>query len=145
MVDKFLSILGGNLFSGVGELVGKFIEDPTKRAELAAQLQQLEAQKLLKLEELAYQDRDSARKREAAVTQVWTTTSILAYAYTLGYFAALWFVATHSIADAQIRIFDVLLGTLTAAQLGIIGYYFGSSHSSQTKTAILDRVVNHKE
>ena len=34
MFEKIASILGGNLFSGVSEIISKFVEDPTKRAEI---------------------------------------------------------------------------------------------------------------
>jgi hypothetical protein len=40
---------------------------------------------------------------------------------------------------------DVLMGVLTAGQYSIMSYYFGSSHGSQQKDKVLDRVVNHKD
>ena len=41
MWDKVLGLLGGNLFTGVAEIVGKFVTDPTKAAELHAELAKL--------------------------------------------------------------------------------------------------------
>jgi len=67
MFDKLVSVLGGNLFGGVAELVGKFVTDPTKQAELQAQLVKMEADIRVKAMELEASDRASARQREMAV------------------------------------------------------------------------------
>ena len=37
-------ILGGNLLSGIKGIIGEFVVDPTQRAQLAAQAQQLAVQ-----------------------------------------------------------------------------------------------------
>jgi hypothetical protein len=92
---------------------------------------------------LEMDDRKDARKRETDTKD--PTVRRLAYTYTLGYFLAL-FASWHwGLPVDGHDVFVTLLGVLTAAQAGIISYYFGSSHSSANKEAILDRVINHKE
>jgi hypothetical protein len=108
--------------------------------EADAKLQTELAQAGIQLEQVAAADRDSARKRETATKD--PTTRYLALIYTAGYFAALWAVWKFGLPPDTTGVMQVLIGGLTAAQLQILNYYFGSSSGSAHKNDILERVAN---
>jgi fructoselysine-6-P-deglycase FrlB-like protein len=108
--------------------------------EADTKLQTELAQAGIQLEQIAAADRDSARKREAATKD--PTTRYLAMVYTVGYFAALWAVWKFGLPPDTNGVMQVLIGGLTAAQLQILNYYFGSSSGSAHKNDILERVAN---
>ena len=125
MWDKVLGLLGGNLFTGVAEIVGKFVTDPTKAAELQAELAKLEAATKVQLEGLAVQDRNSARQREMAVKD--GTPAILAYVITAGFFGILAWMLVRPIPEQGHDALMILLGSLGTAWVAIVSYYYGSS------------------
>ena len=130
MFDKILSLLGGNLFTGVAEIVGKFVTDPTKAAELHAELAKLEAATKVQLEGLAVQDRNSARQREMSVKD--RTPSILAYATLsmfLCYIAGVTFFPLLRMQGVMLdkEFVSLALGWLGGTASTVIAYYFGSS------------------
>lgn len=92
----------------------------------------------VRIEEIAANDRDSARKRE--VLSGSGITSSLAVLYTIAYFAALWAVWKFDIPKDAKDLLLVLLGGLTGAQLQILNYYFGSSSGSTEKNKLLSRL-----
>ena len=94
------------------------------------------------LEKISQADRASAREREGATHD--PTVRVLAYSYTFLYFLVLWGVWKYPIDPNVNDLLMILLGVLTAAQTQILNYYFGSSSGSSAKTAMLDRLVNHK-
>lgn len=79
------------------------------------------------------QDRSSARDmaKQNMMPQV-----ILSTIYTLGYMVVMWLFLTGevSIATDVKTLFGSVLGVLTAAQVQILNFWFGSSHGSKTKT-----------
>ncbi|HJW82424.1 MAG TPA: hypothetical protein VJ396_09290 [Acidiferrobacterales bacterium] len=92
----------------------------------------------VKLEEVAALDRGSARDREIKVGD--RTTKILAYAYTIGYFAIFATMMKTGVSDQMENIVMVLLGVLTAAQGQIMNYYFGSSSGSAQKNELMAKL-----
>ena len=130
MWDKVLGLLGGNLFTGVAEIVSKFVTDPTKAAELQAELAKLEAATKVQLEGLAVQDRNSARQREMSVKD--RTPSILAYATLsmfLCYIAGVTFFPLLRMQGVMLdkEFVSLALGWLGGTASTVIAYYFGSS------------------
>lgn len=89
----------------------------------------------LKLEEIAANDRDSARRREQAVRD--RMPAILALLVTLGFFGMLAFMAISDIPGANRDLLTVMLGALGAAWTSVVGYFFGSSAGSAEKTRLL--------
>ena len=87
-----------------------------------------------KEEELHIRDRDSARN--LAATQGMTPHIILSAIYTIGYLAVLGlFLTGEVIIAASIKSeFNMVLGVLTAAQIQIMNFWFGSSSGSKQKT-----------
>lgn len=139
MLDKILSLFGGGILTGVSEIIGRFIEDPTLRAKIEGELLAKEAEYRRLLLEAETTDRASARQREMSVRD--TTPRNLAYFYTAGYFSVLLATWHWGIPTDGHDVFVTLLGVLSAAQAGVVSYYFGSSHGSDKKTTLLDRVV----
>lgn len=94
------------------------------------------------MESLAVNDRDSARKREAAVGD--KTTRNLAYVITCGFFGTL---GTLMFADIQgdKEVLYMMLGALGSAWAGVIAYYFGSTSGSRAKTDLLAKAQPVKE
>lgn len=89
----------------------------------------------VRLEELNAADRNSARNRE--IQRGDNTTKILAYAYTIGYFAIFAVIMKTGVDLRMESIIVVLLGILTAAQAQIMNYYFGSSAGSAQKNSLM--------
>lgn len=67
------------------------------------------------------------------------TTRNLAYVYTAGYFALLGIVTFYGVNEKATDLINTLIGVLTASQVGIMTYYFGSSAGSARKTDLLSQ------
>lgn len=138
MWDKIISVLGGNLFTGVGDIISKFVPDPTKQAEIKLELAKLQTQTELRLEEVGASDRDSARKREMEVKD--HTTAILMYTCTAGFFGILAYMLMFPVPQANERILDMMLGSLGTAWVMGWAYYYGSSTGSASKQAMIGKM-----
>jgi hypothetical protein len=146
------SCLGGPLAGLAVEAVSKAIGvDPSQvqdtinsgklTADQIAQIQAAEislkekAQQMgLNFEELAVQDRKSAREMQTT-TKSWIPP-LLAILVTLGFFGILAGMMTGKV-DSSSQALMIMLGSLGTAWTGIIAFYFGSSASSQNKDALL--------
>lgn len=93
------------------------------------------------LEEVAFKDRSSARA--LAVKTGIEPQVILSGVYIVGYFGLLYaFVQGHVEVQEQFTsLFNGLLGVLSAAQIQIINFWFGSSAGSKAKTDALSSVI----
>lgn len=98
----------------------------------------------IKREEIAAQDRASAREREVRTAD--KTPRNLAYITLIGFFLVLagQFVVGFSFSDKNLefpqsaqRMLDITTGVLFAMVLAVKDYYFGSSSGSKAKTDIL--------
>lgn len=87
------------------------------------------------MEQLAVNDRDSARKREMTVQD--KTPRNLAYAITTGFFGILVGLMFVKMPNGNKEILYVMLGSLGTAWAGVTAYYFGSTRGSQVKTDLL--------
>ena len=108
-----------------------------KKAEddFTAQMAQINVKSVQDMADLAFQDRDSARKREMTVRD-WTPR-ILAYVI-----AALWLAINgafvvlairHGSVDLQMQaLVTGVMKTIDAALMLVLGYYFGSSSGQQS-------------
>lgn len=105
----------------------------------AEKMQELGFANEQKLAELAMQDRDSARKREAAV-QDWTPR-VLAYAL-VGAFIAVIVGVLGGWGKADSVLAGTLIGYLSAKAEQVVAYYFGSSSGSDKKTEIMARAAS---
>lgn len=105
-----------------------------KKAELELKAKLAELQ--IKPEEIAAQDRQSARDL-AKVNMA--PQMVLSAIYSVGYFALLYQFATGElVVPLQNRdLLLPLLGVMTAAQVQIMNFWFGSSSGSTAKNALL--------
>jgi hypothetical protein len=118
----------------------KTIESGKLTSEQIASVQQAEiaikarAQELgLDFAKLANEDRKSARDMQVA-TKSWIP-AVLAIAVTIGFFGILVGMMTDTFKTSDALM--LMLGSLGTAWTGIIGFYFGSSASSQNKDNLL--------
>ena len=134
----------GNLF-GVSEptqdKIGKLFADgqisPDHLAEirkLEMEYQDKERELGFKYAEMNYKDTDSARNMQVLTHS--NMPPILATIVTTGFFGILGFMITNPEFKPSEPIL-VTLGSLGTAWTMIIGFYFGSSHGSQNKDALL--------
>jgi hypothetical protein len=145
------SALGGPLAGLAVEAVSKAIgvdpnqvQDTINSGKLTAdQIAQIQAAEIslkekaqqmgLNFEELAVQDRKSAREMQTT-TKSWIPP-LLAILVTLGFFGILAGMMTGKVTSSEALM--IMLGSLGTAWTGIIAFYFGSSASSQNKDALL--------
>jgi hypothetical protein len=120
--------------------VNKTIESGKLSADQIASLKQAElqlqsqAQQLgLNFEQLAVQDRSSARTMQSATKSL--IPGALAIFVTVGFFGILYaLMSGYATKSDELMI---MLGSLGTAWTGIIGFYFGSSAGSQNKDYLL--------
>ena len=113
---------------------GKLTADQIASIQAAEVQLKLKAQEMgLNFEELAVQDRKSAREMQTT-TKSWIPP-LLAILVTLGFFGILAGMMTGKVTSSEALM--IMLGSLGTAWTGIIAFYFGSSASSQNKDALL--------
>lgn len=101
----------------------------------AAKMKELD----IDLEKIAADDRNSARQREMFVKD--TTPRNLAYLYTAGYFVMIAALFKFGAPEESRDLLNTLVGILSAAEIGIITYYFGSSAGSAHKTNLMATAI----
>lgn len=139
MWDKIVSILGGNVFEGVKEIVRTFKLPPEQQLQFDQRMAELQTQAELKLAELEAADRASARTRETAVKD--RTPAVLAYSITGGFFGVLSGMMFIEIPLTAKDVLYVMVGSLGTAWTGVIAYYFGSSAGSAAKHSLIERLT----
>lgn len=111
--------------------------------EFQLRMRELNFHELYDLEALAVTDRVSARDREVKTGD--NTTRILSFLYTLGYFSLLLVAVFYKFPPENQDTLNALLGMLSAAELAIVQYYFGSSRSSSEKNEALLAAIKRGE
>jgi hypothetical protein len=106
--------------------------------EFSEKMRQLD----IDLEGLAAEDRESARQREVILHDY--MPKALALFYTIAYFAVLWQLWEQPVKKEAKELINTLFGILSAAQMAIIGYYFGSSAGSAKKSEIMESISMKK-
>ena len=113
---------------------GKLTADQIASIQAAEVQLKLKAQEMgLNFEELAVQDRKSAREMQTT-TRSWIPP-LLAIIITVGFFGILVGMMSGKVTSSDALM--LLLGSLGTAWTGVISFYFGSSASSQNKDTLL--------
>jgi len=96
----------------------------------------LTTMKELELKEEDLHGKDRASARDMAVKTSITPQITLSIIYTMGYIAVLYvfLMGEVSVADSLKSEFNLVLGVLTAGQVQIMNFWFGSSSGSKEKT-----------
>ena len=151
IASALLGPLGGVAVAGLGKIFGidnatanevtKIFQDGKLTPDQLSQIKELEMkyqndekERGFRYAELEFKDVDSARKMQIATLS--NIPPVLAILVTLGFFGILIFMVTNSEYKPTEPLL-VMLGSLGTAWTMIIGFYFGSSRSSQTKDALL--------
>lgn len=142
MWDKLVSVLGGNLFTGVTDLVKAFKLPPEQQILFEQKIAEISANTQQALEKIAADDRQSARQREIAVHD--TTPKILAFSVVGGFLSmTIALIGTallgYKIDPVSMGLIGTLVGYLSAKSELVLAYYFGSSSGSDKKTELLSR------
>lgn len=90
--------------------------------------------------ESEYKDRDSARQRDTALAQAGkrdATPAVLAYLLTIGVFASLYYLFTHTVPTNNKELIVGIISALSTVWVGAMAYYHGSSAGSNSKNALL--------
>jgi hypothetical protein len=112
--------------------------------EQGLQLKMAEKEWLATMRELGLKEEDLHAKDRASARDMAVKTSImpqvtLSALYTAGYFTVLYMFLTGgvNVADSVKTEFNLVLGVLTAGQVQIMNFWFGSSSGSKEKTSKL--------
>lgn len=103
---------------------------------------QLELSKLVLQQEQAYlADRQGARNREVEIAKATggrdINLYILAWVVVLGFFFLTWAMMYVTLPTANVGPVNILFGALVAGFMAVLGYFFGSSQSSDIKTKMM--------
>lgn len=128
------------IFSGIAKVISTVVTDPTEKAKLQAELATLQATHEEKMQQMFASDRDSARKREMEVKD-WTP-SVLSWTVLAFWGLGNYFVFTHALPVGSETLIARVLGTIDMAVGLVLGYYFGSSAGSASKSDTIDRLAS---
>lgn len=119
--------------SGVLGVIKNLIDtDPDMTDEEKAQAHD----QLVELYKLEVQDRDSARKREAAIVNAGGKDWMMSLTGIIGLLAfgfVVYTVVTTNVPEANKEIFIHMIGIVEGVALSIFGYYFGSAAKKDNK------------
>jgi hypothetical protein len=90
--------------------------------------------------ESEYQDRNSAREREAALAQAGQrdyTPAVLAYLLTLGVFITMYSLFTQGVPNDNKELIVSIMSAVTTVWIAAMAYYHGSSAGSRSKDRLL--------
>ena len=120
------------------KLANKYIQDPAEQAQLALEIEKLD----IRREEIAINDKDSARKREMEVKD--NTPRQLAFIVTALYATLQISLLFIVIPDGNRDLLMRALGVLDACLIGVWGYYFGSSSEGAKKNITIADLVKRQ-
>ena len=91
----------------------------------------------IKEEDLVYADKDSARKMQQTTQS--KMPGILAIFLTIGFFGSMATMMFIEVPAANQALVYSMVGSLGAAWLGSMQFYFGTTKSSQNKTEMMNK------
>lgn len=139
----------GSAPDALANAIAAAFADPAQRAALLkaeqdfqVQMQQLGYEHAEEIENIAALDRDSARKREVQVKD-WTPRILAFVVVALCFFGEAYYFMHGSPSNASPELIGRILGTLDAAVMLVLSYYFGSSAGSDEKTKTLSNIATN--
>ena len=165
IVKNVAPLIGGAIGGPLGGVATKFLADSllgpdsegksqdeleasieaalsTSNPDTLVKLKQIDSDFKIKMKELGiseekliYDDIQGARDRNAKLND--NTPAVLAYLVTFGFFGVLSVFMFASIPEKSETVLNIMLGSLGTAWTSIIGFYFGSSRSSEVKNYLL--------
>ena len=139
MWEKVLSILGGNVFEGVKDIVRTFKLPPEQQLQFDSKMAELQTTAEIKLAELEASDRNSARQREMSVKD--NTNANLAYTVTGTMMVGLVYLNVYPPSPEVKTVVENVMMAVRDGWLVILAYYFGSSRGSAAKHETIDKLV----
>ena len=129
--------------AAAGSLTGEqFLALQKAEQDHMERMQAMGFKQLVDLEQIAFQDRASARDREVKTGDSWTPR-ILAGVVVFGFLWAVYYVLSGKVQGlkdpATIGMVGTLIGYISAKADMVVGYYFGSSSGSREKDQLLYR------
>jgi hypothetical protein len=123
--------------SGTTDGLARIREIESRSREVEAGLKVRFVELAIRQQEIDAGDRTSARAM--GVAKGLLPQIVLSVAYTVGYFWVLWLFLTGRVVvqTDQLIMVTTLVGVLTAVQVQILNFWFGSSSGSKEKTASL--------
>lgn len=119
-------------------ILGASPNDLLKLKEAEADLERHLIDAGIELEQIAAGDRDSARKRQAALKD--RVPGILAALVLIGFFSVIAYLLKYGLPPASAEILALLIGGLSVGFTQILNYYFGSSAGSKNKDVMIERI-----
>jgi len=119
----------------VGTLITKYIPSEADRMKFQAELAAETDKHQERMEELATEDRNSARTMQIATKSL--IPAFLAIAITSGFFGILAYMLRYSPPPETKDILNIMLGALGTAWIAVVNFYFGSSADSHRKTELM--------
>lgn len=107
--------------------------------DFQARMQELGFSHVEKLVELSNKDTDSARNRQIQLKD--STVTILAYAIVAAWVGINMILFTQQVPHGSEQLVARLLGTLDAALMAVLYYYFGSSAGSRSKDDAINAIA----
>ena len=127
---------------GIKEAIATAMANPEELAKLkqidndfALQMKTLDINSTEEFEKIAASDRADARSMEMKTGS--KLPAILAITVTVGFFGLLILAILHALPQNSEQVVNIMIGTLGAAFMSVISYYFGSSAGSARKTELL--------
>ncbi len=124
----------------------KLLTDPASILKLKEleQTYHVELSKLALASDQAYlTDRQSARDRETEIVRATghrdVNLYVLAWVIVIGFFVLIGVMMFSPIPEANSSATNILFGALISGFTGVIGYFFGSSQSSDMKTKMMSK------
>lgn len=155
-ISKILSGGVGDIVEKVGNVADKFIQTKEEKDAFAleilktkASIEQSTSELEARIEEAYLKDTQDARESYTKIQESekasWLSKNImpiLTLVVTTGFFGLLGYMLKYTVPESNERIMDILLGSLGTAWVTMVGFYFGSSRSSEIKSDQIHKMIN---
>lgn len=123
-LNPFKAVVGG-VVDTAKELLTRYVPSELERAKAFAEIDARVAETQARLEQIAADDRKSARDMQVA-TRSWVP-DVLALLITAGFFGFLFYLMEYEPPAGSKDILNIMLGSLGTAWLCVVYFYYGST------------------